>query len=102
MQVDVNQELLDKSTANIEKTILRGFKKPIEAGKMDEAAAKAKKDEIMSRIKGVVSPEEAAKDADLVIEAVPEKIELKQVMEEEEVTGSHRAGFVTKEPSQLC
>mmetsp|Transcript_60879 Transcript_60879/g.89233 ORF Transcript_60879/g.89233 Transcript_60879/m.89233 type:complete len:323 (+) Transcript_60879:23-991(+) len=76
--VDVNQELLNKSTANIEKTILRGYKKAIESGKMDEASAKAKKDDIMSRIKGMVSAEEAAKDADLVIEAVPENIALKQ------------------------
>merc|ERR1719503_120416 len=32
----------------------------------------------MSRIKGLTSAEEAAKNADLIIEAVPEKIELKQ------------------------
>jgi hypothetical protein len=36
VQVDVTQELLNKSTANIEKTILRGYKKAIETGKMDE------------------------------------------------------------------
>ena len=46
MQVDVNQDLLNKSTANIEKTILRGFKKAIENGKMDEAAAQEKKNDI--------------------------------------------------------
>lgn len=41
-QVDVTQELLDKSTANIEKTILRGYKKAIESGKMDEVSRAAR------------------------------------------------------------
>ncbi len=41
-QVDVTQELLDKSTANIEKTILRGYKKAIESGKMDEVSRTAR------------------------------------------------------------
>jgi hypothetical protein len=41
VQVDVTQELLNKSTANIEKTILRGYKKAIETGKMDEVPPKS-------------------------------------------------------------
>ena len=44
VQVDVTQELLNKSTANIEKTILRGYKKAIETGKMDEVSPQSPAD----------------------------------------------------------
>ena len=37
----MTQELLNKSTANIEKTILRGYKKAIETGKMDEVPSQS-------------------------------------------------------------
>ena len=36
MQVDVNQDLLNQSTKNIEKNVLRSFKKAIESGKINE------------------------------------------------------------------
>ena len=74
----MSQELLDKSRINIEKTILRGFKKAIDTGKMDQITANQHKDETMARITSCVSATEAVKEADLVIEAVPEKIELKK------------------------
>jgi len=76
--VDVSEELLAKSHANISKTILKGYKKKIEKGAITEADAKKETEDVMSRIKSLVSAEEAASNADLIIEAVPENLPLKQ------------------------
>ncbi|MEM4575651.1 MAG: 3-hydroxyacyl-CoA dehydrogenase NAD-binding domain-containing protein [Archaeoglobaceae archaeon] len=67
---DIKQEFLDKARDTIEKNLLKAVSK----GKITEAKAK----EIMSRIKFTLSVEEAVKDADLVIEAVPEIMDLKK------------------------
>ncbi|MEM0350348.1 MAG: 3-hydroxyacyl-CoA dehydrogenase NAD-binding domain-containing protein [Archaeoglobaceae archaeon] len=67
---DIKQEFLDKARDTIEKNLLKAVSK----GKITEEKAK----EIMSRIKFTLSVEEAVKDADLVIEAVPEIMDLKK------------------------
>mmetsp|Transcript_19098 Transcript_19098/g.46879 ORF Transcript_19098/g.46879 Transcript_19098/m.46879 type:complete len:266 (-) Transcript_19098:105-902(-) len=76
--VDIKEEFLDKSQASIAKNVQRGFKKAIEKGTMDEAAAKAKTDEIMARLSRTTVTTDGVKNADLVIEAVPENLKLKQ------------------------
>ena len=53
--VDIKDEFLAKSVANIEKNVGRGFKKAIEKGTMTEADAKTKTEEIMSRLSQTTS-----------------------------------------------
>ena len=48
--VDIKDEFLAKSQETIQKNVGRGFKKAIEKGTMTEADAKAKTEEIMSRL----------------------------------------------------
>jgi len=67
---DIKQEFLDRGKAAIEKNLQRAASK----GKMTEEKA----NEIMSRIHFTLEMEEAVKDADLVIEAVPEIMDLKK------------------------
>jgi len=67
---DIKQEFLDRGKAGIEKNLQRAVSK----GKMTEEKAK----EILSRIHFTLEMEEAVKDADLVIEAVPEIMDLKK------------------------
>lgn len=67
---DIKQEFLDRGKAAIEKNLQRAVSK----GKMTEEKAK----EILSRIHFTLEMEEAVKDADLVIEAVPEIMDLKK------------------------
>ncbi|WP_456329698.1 3-hydroxyacyl-CoA dehydrogenase/enoyl-CoA hydratase family protein [Archaeoglobus sp.] len=67
---DIKQEFLDRGKAAIEKNLQRAVSK----GKMTEEKAK----EILSRIHFTLDMEEAVKDADLVIEAVPEIMDLKK------------------------
>ncbi len=66
---DIKQEFLDKGLKTIRKNLERGLKK----GRITEEEIET----IMGRIKTTESLEEAVKDADLVIEAIPEKLELK-------------------------
>ena len=67
---DIKQEFLDRGKGAIEKNIQRAVSK----GKMTEEKAK----EILGRIHFTLDMEEAVKDADLVIEAVPEIMDLKK------------------------
>ncbi len=67
---DIKQEFLDRGKAAIEKNLQRAVSK----GKMSEEKAK----EILGRIHFTLEMEEAVKDADLVIEAVPEIMDLKK------------------------
>ncbi|MDI3498015.1 3-hydroxyacyl-CoA dehydrogenase/enoyl-CoA hydratase family protein [Archaeoglobus sp.] len=67
---DIKQEFLDRGKAAIEKNL----QKAVSKGKMTEEKAK----EILSRIHFTLDMEEAVKDADLVIEAVPEIMDLKK------------------------
>ena len=67
---DIKQEFLDKAKAAIEKNLRRA----VEKKKMTEEKA----NEILSRIHFTLEIEEAVKDADLVIEAVPEIMDIKK------------------------
>ncbi len=67
---DVKQEFLDRGRAGIEKNLQRAVSK----GKLTEEKAK----EILSRVHFTLDMEEAVKDAELVIEAVPEIMDLKK------------------------
>ncbi len=67
---DIQQEFLDRGKAAIEKNLL----KAVEKKKLTEEKAK----EILSRIKFTLNLEETIRDADLVIEAVPEVMDIKK------------------------
>ncbi|MCS7144427.1 MAG: 3-hydroxyacyl-CoA dehydrogenase/enoyl-CoA hydratase family protein [Archaeoglobaceae archaeon] len=67
---DIAQEFIDKAKDSIEKGIARMVSK----GKITEEKAK----EILGRLKFTLSIEEAVKNADLVIEAIPEVMDLKK------------------------
>ncbi len=67
---DIKQEFLDKAKAAIEKNL----QKAVSKGKIREEKAK----EILGRIHFTLEVEEAVKDADLVIEAVPEVMDIKR------------------------
>lgn len=72
---DILQEILDKAKVNIEKSL----SKFVEKKKISEEKAK----EALNRITFTLSLEEAVKDSDLVIEAVPEVMDLKKKVFEE-------------------
>jgi 3-hydroxybutyryl-CoA dehydrogenase len=66
---DVSDDLLQKAIAQIRRELEKG----VEIGKVTEAAMK----EALSRLRPQSDLQEATKHADLVIEAIPERIELK-------------------------
>lgn len=68
---DVDQAALDKAAAVVKGNIEKHF---VAKGKI----SKEDGEKIIARIKTTVKLEEAARDADLVIEAIPEKLELKR------------------------
>jgi len=68
--VDIKQEFVDKGLESIRNDVLTG----IDKGKMSITEAEG----IMGRIKGTVDTEDAVKDADLVIEAIFENMEVKK------------------------
>jgi len=67
---DVDSGALDAARANIESTLLKG----VEKGKVDAAAAEA----ASKRIRLASDLEPAVREADLIIETVPEDFDLKQ------------------------
>jgi 3-hydroxybutyryl-CoA dehydrogenase len=66
---DIEQKFIDNGLATIKKNLDRSVSK----GKMSQEDA----DATLGRIKGVLDLKEAVKDADLVIEAIPEIVKLK-------------------------
>ncbi|MHA1903832.1 MAG: 3-hydroxyacyl-CoA dehydrogenase family protein [Candidatus Thorarchaeota archaeon] len=66
---DIDQKFIDKGLSIIKKNLERGLKK----GKITQEEI----DETLGRITGVLDLKEAVKDADLVIEAIPEIVKLK-------------------------
>jgi 3-hydroxybutyryl-CoA dehydrogenase len=68
--MDIEESFLDKGLGTIRKNLDRAVSK----GKMEAANA----EEILGRVTGVLSLGEVAEDADLIIEAVIEKMELKK------------------------
>lgn len=75
--IDVQENILKSALSSIEKNIFRGYKKSIEAKKIDEAGATQQVKEIVSRISLNQKAEDGVKEADLVIEAAPENLALK-------------------------
>jgi 3-hydroxybutyryl-CoA dehydrogenase len=69
MMRDIEQRFIDKGLATIKKNLERGLKK----GKITQEEI----DSTLSRITGVLDMQEAVKDVDLVIEAIPEIVKLK-------------------------
>lgn len=67
---DIEEEIVADALTAIEQTLTKG----VELGKVDEETATA----TMERLRGTTALEPAVTDADLVIEAVPENIELKR------------------------
>ncbi|TXT57468.1 MAG: hypothetical protein BAJATHORv1_10170 [Candidatus Thorarchaeota archaeon] len=68
--VDINQEALDAGMERIRTDVMTG----IDKGKISLSAAQ----ELMGRLKSTTDMEEAVKDADLVIEAIFENMEVKK------------------------
>lgn len=68
--MDIEQRFVDKGRATIEKNLKRATDK----GKMEASEAEA----ILGRIKTSLSAEEAASEADVIIEAVIERMDLKR------------------------
>ncbi|MHA1909931.1 MAG: 3-hydroxyacyl-CoA dehydrogenase family protein [Candidatus Thorarchaeota archaeon] len=66
---DIDQKFIDKGMATIKKNLERGLKK--------ERITQEEFDAILGRVEGVLDLKEAVKDADLVIEAIPEIVKLK-------------------------
>jgi 3-hydroxybutyryl-CoA dehydrogenase len=67
---DIKSEFVDRGLKGIDK----GLAKLVEKGKMDAAAKSA----LLGRIKGTLDLEAAASQADFIIEAAPEKFEIKK------------------------
>lgn len=67
---DIKQEFVDRGVEGIKKS----FGRFVEKGKMTQEAF----DEAMSRLSTTVDLEEAVKDADFIIEAIPEIVDLKK------------------------
>lgn len=70
--MDVEQRFIDKGMAGIDKNLTRMTKK----GKMEASEA----DAVRGRIKATLSVQETAGDADVIIEAVIEKMDLKKAL----------------------
>ncbi len=72
---DLAQEFLDKARGRVE----RNLKRQVERGRMTEEASQV----AMDRISFTLGLSEAVKDADIVIEAIPEILDLKRQVWEE-------------------
>ncbi len=70
---DVDQVLLDRALKGISDNLSKFF---VEKGKMTAEEAV----QVMGRLRGYLSLEEAVGDVDLVIESIPEKMDLKKVL----------------------
>ena len=66
---DIDQKFIDNGLATIKKNLDRGVKK--------ERMTQEEADTVLRRVQGVLDLKEAVKDADLVIEAIPEIVKLK-------------------------
>src|SRR6187397_331806 len=74
---DVKQEFVDKGLEEVRNVTQGQIGKLVEKEKITEDEGKAQIEEIVGRVHGTTSYEGFG-DVDLVIEAVPEKMELKQ------------------------
>jgi enoyl-CoA hydratase/3-hydroxyacyl-CoA dehydrogenase len=87
---DIRQELVDHGLQEARNVTAGTFAKQVEKGKLTEEQAAAKVEEIMGRIHGTTSYDGFG-DVDFAIEAVPEKMEIKQAVfgELDAVTPGH-------------
>ena len=89
---DVEQERIERGLEQVESDLEEG----IERGKLTPA----EKEDAIERLTGTVSLEAAVEDADLVVEAVPERLDLKQeVFEEAEAVAPGDAVMATNTSS---
>lgn len=89
---DIEQKFLDGGMATIKKNLGRGVTK----GKMTQEEA----DKILARVKPILDLKEAVKDADLVIEAIPEIVKLKlDTWKEVEAAATKQAVFASNTSS---
>ncbi|WP_222912853.1 3-hydroxyacyl-CoA dehydrogenase family protein [Natrinema sp. SYSU A 869] len=89
---DVEQELVEDGLEQIEANLEGGIER--------EKITPAEKEDAIERLTGTVSLEAAVEDADLVIEAVPEQLEIKQdVFEEAEEFAPDNAIMATNTSS---
>lgn len=106
---DITEEALEKGM----NTIKNSLSKLVNRGKMAQEEA----DQLLARIKTTTDLETAVKDADLVIEAIPENLELKlatykkldEICKPEAIFGSNTSTLpitvlaaATKRPEQVC
>lgn len=106
---DITEEALEKGM----NTIKNSLSKLVSKGKMAQEEA----DQLLARIKTTTDLETAVKDADLVIEAIPENLELKlatykkldEICKPEAIFGSNTSTLpitvlaaATKRPEQVC
>ncbi len=113
---DVDQTFVDVGLEKAREVTAVQQARLVEKGKLDQAAADANVDEILGRITGTTSYEGFG-DVDFVIEAVPERIELKQAVfaELDAATPGHailasntsalsiaEIGDATTRPDQVC
>ena len=89
---DVNKEMLARGIQAIERNLLKG----IQLGKLTEAD----RDQTLQRIRGTTHLSEVS-DADLIIEAVPEILELKQEMLREVEAAARRPFIFATNTSSL-
>ncbi len=87
---DISQELVDKGLQEARNVTSGTFGKLAAKGKLTEEEAAAKTEEVLARIHGTTSYDGFG-DVDFVIEAVPEKMEIKQAVfaELDAVTPGH-------------
>lgn len=87
---DIRQDLVDHGLQEARSVTSGGFAKQVAKGRLTEEQAAARTEEVMARIHGTTSYEGFG-DVDFVIEAVPEKMEIKQAVfgELDAVTPGH-------------
>ncbi len=87
---DIKQELVDAGLKEARGVTKGSFKKPVEKGKLTQEQADAQIEAILGRIEGTTSYDGFG-DVDFVIEAVPERMDIKQAVfaELDAVTPGH-------------
>lgn len=90
---DISQEFLDGARQRIE----RNLKRNVERGRMTEDAAQG----LLGRLSFTLDLPEAVRDADLVVEAIPESLDLKQRVWGEVSRGAKEGAVLATNTSSL-